>query len=167
MPPEEDPTQRADRTSRGTTDTHYRAQVYLRQLAERLDPPSFDLLLKILSGVNAAFARRDQSVDLAMTDEERALYTPELRDALTHLLELAGFRRPMMLAGIAEGPVEPPAPEAHSDAPPFPDPGDDPPRPPTQARLSDGPHLGPAGRPDAQAGPGAPDLAQPTLPHLR
>ncbi|MFG3259129.1 hypothetical protein [Streptomyces sp. NPDC048172] len=61
----------------------------LRDLAERLDPASFELLLKLMSGVNAAFDRRNEPIDIQMTPEERALYTPVLERELVALLELA------------------------------------------------------------------------------
>ncbi|MBA0049573.1 hypothetical protein E0L36_01195 [Streptomyces sp. AJS327] len=74
-------------------ETCQRAGHHLRMLAERLDPPSFELLLKVMSGINRAFAHRDQPIDLDLTPEERALYTPRLQEELLTLLELSRLPR--------------------------------------------------------------------------
>ncbi|WP_326690092.1 MULTISPECIES: hypothetical protein [unclassified Streptomyces] len=70
-----------------------RVGLRLRELSHQLDRPSYDLLLRVLGGVNTAFTRRNEHVELEMTPEERALYTPELQRELVRLLELASFPR--------------------------------------------------------------------------
>lgn len=78
----------------------------LRELSLSLDAPSFALLLKVLGGVNAAFAQHDEGVEIDLNEEERALYTPELRRELLTLLELACF--PRQLVRMDERPVSQP-----------------------------------------------------------
>ncbi|MDJ1133225.1 hypothetical protein [Streptomyces iconiensis] len=78
----------------------------LRELAQRLDQPSFALLLKVLGGVNAAFAHRNEEVAIDLTEEERALYTPELQGELVTLLELASF--PRQHVRLDDHPLSPP-----------------------------------------------------------
>jgi hypothetical protein len=70
-------------------DVRLRVGLRLRELSDQLDRPSYDLLLRVLGGVNAAFTRRNEHVELEMTPEERALYTPELQRELVRLLEMA------------------------------------------------------------------------------
>lgn len=67
-------------------------------LAERLDPDSFAVLLKVLSGLNTAFARPGGPVDVPLAPEERALLTPQLRREIAGLLEDAGHR--VALGGV-------------------------------------------------------------------
>ncbi|MGW8380013.1 hypothetical protein [Streptomyces sp. ODS28] len=73
---------------------------HLADLAERLDPDSFALFLKVLSGVNAAFARRNDRVELALTPEEQRLYTPQLEREVANLLEKASFPSNRIVADI-------------------------------------------------------------------
>lgn len=61
----------------------------LHELSVRLDAPSYALLLKMLRGINAAFASPDGAVELELTAHEQALCTEELRDELLALLELS------------------------------------------------------------------------------
>lgn len=62
----------------------------LALLAERLDPESFALLLKVMSGVNRALAGSDRRIDVELTPEERELLTPQLQREVVALLEAAG-----------------------------------------------------------------------------
>ncbi|WP_344566498.1 hypothetical protein [Streptomyces axinellae] len=73
-----------------------RVGLRLRELSDQLDRPSYDLLLRVLGGVNAAFARRNEHIELEMTPRERALYTPALQRELVSLLELACFPRQLV-----------------------------------------------------------------------
>ncbi|NGO71185.1 hypothetical protein [Streptomyces boncukensis] len=88
-----------------------RVEHRLRDLAERLDPASFELLLKVMSGVNAAFARRSAPIDIELTDQERELYTPALQREVAALLELARVPPDRVRTGGAEGPAAAPVSE--------------------------------------------------------
>lgn len=68
-----------------------RVEQHLAGLAERMDPDSFSLFLRIMSGLGRAFSRHNRHVDIELTPEERALYTPEFQKELVRLLEKADF----------------------------------------------------------------------------
>lgn len=73
---------------------------HLADLAERLDPDSFQLFLKVLSGVNEAFARRDRRVEIKLSPQDMELYTPQLQRELTALMEKASFPANRIVAEI-------------------------------------------------------------------
>ncbi|NLU66557.1 hypothetical protein [Streptomyces sp. HNM0574] len=75
--------------------------MHLADLAERLDPDTFTLFLKIMGGLGRAFAQRNQQVDVEMTPAERALYTPELQRELVRLLEKAGVPAEHVVSDLA------------------------------------------------------------------
>lgn len=95
MPEEDQPTAHEP----GEQEVCLRVGHHLRQLAERLDPPSFELLLKVMSGINLAFAQRNRHVDVDLTPAERELYTPQLQQELVTLLELARLPRDSIVTG--------------------------------------------------------------------
>ncbi|MTE19232.1 hypothetical protein F0L17_08850 [Streptomyces sp. TRM43335] len=72
-------------------EAHRRAEWYLLELEERLDPAAFALFLRVVGGVDAAVRRREEDVDIAMTPWERELFVTELQDELVTLLGLLGF----------------------------------------------------------------------------
>lgn len=87
-----------------TAETAYRrVGQQLALLAERLDPESFALLLKVMSGVNRALAGSDRRIDVELTPEERALLTPQLQRDVVALLETAGHSTRMEVAGTGNG----------------------------------------------------------------
>ncbi|MES4904031.1 MULTISPECIES: hypothetical protein [unclassified Streptomyces] len=77
-----------------------RAKQFAHRLAElqsRLDPDSYDLLLRILRGINDAIVhRRDgdsggvDSVDVAFSPRDQDRFTPALGQELTELTSLLG-----------------------------------------------------------------------------
>lgn len=60
----------------------------LAELSHRLDAETYDVLLKILRGINAAFAQRGSGVDIGFTKRERELFTPEVAQEVAQLMEL-------------------------------------------------------------------------------
>lgn len=75
------------------TEVHRRAERYLLDLEERLDPAAFALFLRVVGGVDAAVRHRERDVDIAMTPRERDLFLTELQGELVALLALLGFPR--------------------------------------------------------------------------
>lgn len=73
---------------------------HLAELAERLDPDSFALFLKVVSGLNSAFSQRNQRVEVRLTPQELQLYTPLLERELTALLEKASTPSNRIIADI-------------------------------------------------------------------
>ncbi|UGY94215.1 hypothetical protein [Streptomyces gobiensis] len=69
-------------------DAARRFAVRLAELSQRFDAETYEVLLKILRGVNAAFAQRGTGVDVGFTDRERELFTPEVAWEVARLMEL-------------------------------------------------------------------------------
>lgn len=77
---------------------HRRAERYLLELEERLDPAAFALFLRVVGGVDAAVRQREEDVDIVMTPRERDLFVTELQGELVTLLGLLGFPRDRIAA---------------------------------------------------------------------
>ncbi|WP_055551761.1 hypothetical protein [Streptomyces sp. NBRC 110028] len=68
--------------------------LHLAELQSRLDPASYDLLLRILHGVNEAIVGRSSGgatgIDVPVTALDRDLFTPALGRELAELTSLLG-----------------------------------------------------------------------------
>ncbi|MFF7651254.1 hypothetical protein ACFZCY_15590 [Streptomyces sp. NPDC007983] len=68
--------------------------LHLAELQSRLDPASYDLLLRILHGVNEAIVGRSSGgatgIDVPFTALDRDLFTPALGRELAELTSLLG-----------------------------------------------------------------------------
>jgi hypothetical protein len=69
-------------------DAARRFAVRLSELSRRFDAETYEVLLKILRGVNTAFAERGTGVDIGFTERERELFTPEVAHEVARLMEL-------------------------------------------------------------------------------
>ncbi|MBR7677936.1 hypothetical protein [Streptomyces daliensis] len=83
--------ERPERDAETTAEIQFRVGRHIAELAERLDPDSFALFLKVMAGLNRAFAQHNQYVDIELTPEEQELCTPQFQRELVTLLEKTGI----------------------------------------------------------------------------
>ncbi|GGO81334.1 hypothetical protein [Wenjunlia tyrosinilytica] len=63
---------------------------HLAELQERLTPESYALLLRVLRGINDALTRQPGGISIEFAPGEKELFTAELAQELTRLVEFLG-----------------------------------------------------------------------------